>query len=263
MSKENERIEVDLASGSAKPYGSSRSIVRRIASNLPLQPCPRVHFQLHPYAENSGVLRRQNCQVASLADVSWIDQDEDEEEEGEEEDEDYLGRPRSGIPPGFVFRAQRPHPGRRPLNRRRSLPSLHQGAPDPQGPSKVNDEAIQKIGALETELAKLRIQIAQIVLAQEKSTQPGPPMPPPAPSGTLPPPSPASSSSTTTSPTTFEPPADIFSHRLDKRAQREEDRRGDDFGVEVGRYPQHAGYPEGHQQSQVAISQKSSIRRRW
>uniref|UniRef100_A0A8C6TCB6 Mitochondrial fission regulator n=1 Tax=Neogobius melanostomus TaxID=47308 RepID=A0A8C6TCB6_9GOBI len=34
------------AFGSAKPYGSSRSIVRRIASSLPLQPCPRVHFQV-------------------------------------------------------------------------------------------------------------------------------------------------------------------------------------------------------------------------
>lgn len=34
------------AFGSAKPYGSSRSIVRRIATNLPLKPCPRVHFQV-------------------------------------------------------------------------------------------------------------------------------------------------------------------------------------------------------------------------
>nr|XP_019943115.1 PREDICTED: mitochondrial fission regulator 1 [Paralichthys olivaceus]XP_019943116.1 PREDICTED: mitochondrial fission regulator 1 [Paralichthys olivaceus] len=192
MSKEYGRIEMDLASGSAKSYGSSRSIVRRIAASLPLKPCPRVHFQLHPYTENGGVLRRQNCQVASLADVGWIDNDD--EEEDDDEDEDYSGRPRSGIPSGFVFRAQQPNPGRRPLTRRRSLPSLHQGASDPQGPSIVNDEAIQKISALETELAKLRAQIAQIVLAQERSTQPaattGPPPPPPAPSGTLPPPPP-------------------------------------------------------------------------
>lgn len=34
------------AFGSAKPYGSSRSIVRRIATSLPLKPCPRVHFQV-------------------------------------------------------------------------------------------------------------------------------------------------------------------------------------------------------------------------
>lgn len=30
----------------AKSYGSSRSIVRRIATSLPLKPCPRVHFQV-------------------------------------------------------------------------------------------------------------------------------------------------------------------------------------------------------------------------
>lgn len=34
------------AFGSAKPYGSTRSIVRRIATSLPLKPCPRVHFQV-------------------------------------------------------------------------------------------------------------------------------------------------------------------------------------------------------------------------
>lgn len=80
---------------------------------------------------------------------------------------------RSGISSGLVFRARQPHPQKKTLTRRRSLPSLHQEAQDPQGPSAANDEAIQKISALETELAKLRDQIAQIVLAQEKSTQPG------------------------------------------------------------------------------------------
>lgn len=72
-----------------------------------------------------------------------------------------------------MFRSHQPHPHRRPLTRRRSLPSLHKVEPDPQGPTAANDEAIQKISALETELAKLRAQIAQIVLAQEKTTQPG------------------------------------------------------------------------------------------
>lgn len=38
------------AFGSAKPYGSSRSIVRRIATSLPLKPCPRVHFQVREQA---------------------------------------------------------------------------------------------------------------------------------------------------------------------------------------------------------------------
>ncbi|XP_017261872.1 mitochondrial fission regulator 1 isoform X2 [Kryptolebias marmoratus] len=140
---------------------------------------------LFPYNEDAGVLigtRKKTSLVASLADIAWIDRDE-------EDDDDYLGRPQSGIPPGFVFRAQRPHPRRKPLTRQRSLPSLHQGASDPQGASATNDEAIQKISALETELAKLRAQIAQIVLAQEKTAQSAATTgaPPPPPSGTLPP----------------------------------------------------------------------------
>ncbi|XP_047424525.1 mitochondrial fission regulator 1 [Mugil cephalus] len=192
MSKEYPRIEMDLAFGSAKPYGSSRSIVRRIAASLPIKPCPRVQFQLYPYREECGVLinsRRQNALVASLADVAWIDRDEEEED-----DDNYSGAARSGIPPGLMFRVQQPHPQRKPLTRRRSLPSLHQGAQDPQGPTAANDEAIQKISALETELAKLRAQIAQIVLAQEKNAQPaattGAPPPPPPPCGNQPPPPP-------------------------------------------------------------------------
>lgn len=72
-----------------------------------------------------------------------------------------------------MFRARQAHPHQKPLNRQRSLPSLHQAAQDPQGPTTANDEAIQKISALENELAKLRDQIAQIVLAQEKIAQPG------------------------------------------------------------------------------------------
>lgn len=31
---------------SSKPYGSSRSIVRKIGTNLSLIQCPRVHFQV-------------------------------------------------------------------------------------------------------------------------------------------------------------------------------------------------------------------------
>lgn len=74
---------------------------------------------------------------------------------------------------GFVFRAHQPHPHRKPLPRQRSLPSLHKVTMDPQASSVASDEAIQKISVLETELAKLRAQIAQIVLAQERGTQTG------------------------------------------------------------------------------------------
>lgn len=47
---------------------------------------------------------------------------------------------------------------------------MHQVVPDPQSQALVNDQAIQKISALEDELAKLRVQIAQIVQAQERNT---------------------------------------------------------------------------------------------
>uniref|UniRef100_A0A673Y331 Mitochondrial fission regulator n=1 Tax=Salmo trutta TaxID=8032 RepID=A0A673Y331_SALTR len=165
MSKESPRIDMDLAFGfSGKAYGSSRSIVRRIATNLPLKPCPRVHFQLDPYTEDSSDLNStgsQNGLLASLADVFWID---------EEEKNDWFGfgRLRSEVSSGLMFRSHPPQPKQQPLPRRRSLPRLAE--PEPQGQTRSNDEAIQKISALETELAELRAQIAQIVLTQEQNT---------------------------------------------------------------------------------------------
>lgn len=48
---------------------------------------------------------------------------------------------------------------------------MHQAAHAPQSQTLVNEQAIQKISALENELAKLRVQIAQIVQAQERNTQ--------------------------------------------------------------------------------------------
>uniref|UniRef100_A0A3B5LU51 Mitochondrial fission regulator n=1 Tax=Xiphophorus couchianus TaxID=32473 RepID=A0A3B5LU51_9TELE len=149
-----------VAFGSGKSYGSSRSLVRRIASSLPIKPCPRVHFQVRS--------KRQTNLVASLADVAWIEGDE----EDEEDDEGYFGR------------------SRKPVARRRSLPPLHEDAPDLRGPTAANDEAIQKISALEIELAKLRAQIAQIVLAQEKTAQSAVVAGAPPPFGSIPPPPP-------------------------------------------------------------------------
>ncbi len=49
------------AFGSAKPYGSSRSIVRRIATSLPLKPCPRVHFQVRERYQDHHF-----CSIVSL-----------------------------------------------------------------------------------------------------------------------------------------------------------------------------------------------------
>ncbi|XP_077100926.1 mitochondrial fission regulator 1 [Siphateles boraxobius] len=183
MSGNHRRIEMDLAlSSSSKPYGSSRSIVRRIATNLPLAPCARVHFQLHPFTSGVGFLNHSNGLVATLADVGWI----------EREESDSAGRKRFEADSGLFFRTQH----RRPLRRQRSLPSLHQAEPAPQSKTVINDEAIQKIGVLETELAKLRAQIALIVQAQEQSAQStapapgGPPVPQAPPMAPLPPPPP-------------------------------------------------------------------------
>ncbi|CDQ79633.1 unnamed protein product [Oncorhynchus mykiss] len=138
----------------SKAYGSSRSIVRRTATNLPLKPCPRVHFQLNLYTEDCSVLNsagRRNGLVASLADVVWIDREDENDWFG-------FGRLRSEAPSLLMFRSHPPQPKQQPLPRRRSLPSLHQGQ------TRSNDEAIQKISALEMELAKLGAQIAQVVL---------------------------------------------------------------------------------------------------
>ncbi|XP_059380127.1 mitochondrial fission regulator 1-like isoform X2 [Carassius carassius] len=175
MSGNHKRIEMDLAIGSSsKPYGSSRSIVRRIATNLPLAPCPCVHFQLHPFAAGASFLNNSNGPnglVATLADVGWIDRGES----------NGAGRNRFVADSGLFFRTQQC----RPLRRRRSLPSLHQVESAPQSQTIINDEAIQKLSALETELSKLRAQIAQIVQAQEQSAQstapPMTPVPPPPP----------------------------------------------------------------------------------
>lgn len=182
MDRDQRRIEMDLAFGSSKLYGSSRSIVRRIATSLPLGPCPRVHFQLHPFAAGAGFLNNSNGlngHVATFADVGWIDKEES-------------GGNRFEANSGLFLRTQQ----RRPLRRQRSLPSLHQAEPAPQSQTVINDEAIQKISVLESELAKLRQQIANIVHAQEQSVQSaapapgGPPVPLTPPMAPIPPPPP-------------------------------------------------------------------------
>ncbi|XP_017308759.1 mitochondrial fission regulator 1 isoform X2 [Ictalurus punctatus] len=182
MSRKDARIEMDLAYGSAKPYGSSRSIVRRIGSTLPLAPCPRVRFQLETFtAGGVGSSGGHSGVVASLADVGWIEQEEN----------DVSGRRQLEADSGLAFRTQQCPP----LRRQRSLPSMHQAVFAPQSQTIVSEQAIQKISALENELAKLRAQIAQIVQAQERNAQsaapaPGGPPPPPSAPPLAPPPPP-------------------------------------------------------------------------
>ncbi|XP_067409787.1 mitochondrial fission regulator 1 isoform X2 [Emydura macquarii macquarii] len=127
--------------------------------------------------------------VASFADVGWVAQ-----EEGE-----VSTRLRSEVwskstPP----LPHEPYCSGRPPSRQASLPNLLQEEPSPKGNVTKNDEALQKINALENELASLRAQIAKIVILQEQQNQtaaglsptasaPAPAPPPPPPPPPLPP----------------------------------------------------------------------------
>nr|XP_032825578.1 mitochondrial fission regulator 1-like isoform X1 [Petromyzon marinus] len=55
-----------------KPYGSSRSLVRRIASHLPLKPCVRANVQLGAWRLGEG------ARELTLADIVWVVDDEGE-----------------------------------------------------------------------------------------------------------------------------------------------------------------------------------------
>nr|XP_042701459.1 mitochondrial fission regulator 1 isoform X5 [Chrysemys picta bellii] len=123
--------------------------------------------------------------VASFADVRWVAQ-----EEGE-----VSTRLRSEVwskstPP----LPHEPYCSGRPPSRQVSLPNLLQEEPAAKVVVTKNDEALQKINALENELASLRAQIAKIVILQEQQNlpaaglsptasapSPAPPPPPPPP----------------------------------------------------------------------------------
>ncbi|XP_021242427.1 mitochondrial fission regulator 1 [Numida meleagris] len=179
---------------SSKPYGSSRSIVRKIGTNLSLIQCPRVQFQLTSHAtEGNHPHQFREDAVASFADVGWVAQ-----EEGE-----VSTRLRSEVwsktvPP---LSGELHQPGNA-LGGQDSVPNLLHKEPTPRNTVIANEEALQKISALENELATLRAQIAKIVILQEQqnltavglspvppAAVPGvpPPLPPPPPPP-LPPP---------------------------------------------------------------------------
>ncbi|XP_008065075.1 mitochondrial fission regulator 1 [Carlito syrichta] len=174
---------------SGKPYGSSRSIVRKIGTNLSLIQCPRVQFQLTSHATERSPSHPGEDAVATFADVGWV------ATEGGECSARVRTKVRSRLPleddlPFFE----------KPLSRQISLPDLSQEEPQLKTTALANEEALQKICALENELAALRAQIAKIVTQQEQQNftagdfnsatsvpTPSPPPPPPPP---LPPPPP-------------------------------------------------------------------------
>lgn len=174
---------------SGKPYGSSRSIVRKIGTNLSLIQCPRVQFPLTSHAVERRTTHPEEDVVASFADVGWV-----ATEEGE-----CSARLRAEIWSKPPLEDDLPC-FEKPPSRHISLPNLSQEEPPPKT-TLASEEAMQKISALENELAALRAQIAKIVTLQEQQSPstgcldsstsvtvaPEPPPPPPPPPPPLPP----------------------------------------------------------------------------
>uniref|UniRef100_A0A287AIG8 Mitochondrial fission regulator n=1 Tax=Sus scrofa TaxID=9823 RepID=A0A287AIG8_PIG len=180
---------------SGKPYGSSRSIVRKIGTNLSLIQCPRVQFQLTSPTTEWSPSNPEEDAVVSFADIGWV----------AKEDGECSTRRRAEVRSRQPLQDELPF-FEQPPSRQFSFPSLSPEEPQLQTTILANEEALQKICALESELAALRAQIAKIVTLQEQqnlsagdldsttsvatappSVPPAPPLPPPPPPPPLPP----------------------------------------------------------------------------
>ncbi|NWX84302.1 MTFR2 regulator, partial [Nothoprocta pentlandii] len=139
-----------------KEYGPTRSVVRRLGTILSLEPCPRPYFQL---AQDPSPLDYEQSTapapaVPSLGDVLWVANDEGQ----------AFARSRK------LWRKEKStvhHDLRSSVVSIQSVPKN-----STQKDSIVDQEALQKISALEDELVFLRAQIAAIVAGQTLGSVP-------------------------------------------------------------------------------------------
>ncbi|KAK7800775.1 hypothetical protein U0070_021069, partial [Myodes glareolus] len=171
-------VNMQLVLWSGKPYGSSRSMVRKIGTNLSLIQCPIVQCQLASHATEWSPTHPGKDAVTSFADFGWIATEEGECSTRLREEMNF-----------FALRS--PQAGTFPYQTCHKMSLLQR--------QHCSGEALQEISALENELAALRAQIAKIVNLKEllgitaghldSSTAAPPPLPPLPPS---PPPPPSS-----------------------------------------------------------------------
>ncbi|XP_030073863.1 mitochondrial fission regulator 1-like isoform X2 [Microcaecilia unicolor] len=131
-----------------KPYGSARSVVRRIGSNLPLKPCPRAHFEVLP--DISEIYLCDAPFVPTLADIAWIAADEDE----------TYARVRSDTRP--LKYKWKPSP-LLVMQRNSSVPNLRIKEETSSALKKPGFSGLNRTARLQDELSHLRSQIAKIV----------------------------------------------------------------------------------------------------
>ncbi|XP_028295725.1 mitochondrial fission regulator 2 isoform X2 [Gouania willdenowi] len=164
--------------------GQYRSIVRMIGTNLPLTPTPRVHFEIpllsyrmHRYVD----VTMEASAIPSFADVMWVLEDECDDSA---RTRNRLSSNKLSALDQDVRRCSARPPAQ--VQRGRSMKQI------------TDPNALKKITALESELLKLRAQIAMIVTTPVSpsplTSTPRCPAPPPPPPPPLPPPIPTSSS---------------------------------------------------------------------
>uniref|UniRef100_A0A8C6Z4V1 Mitochondrial fission regulator n=1 Tax=Nothoprocta perdicaria TaxID=30464 RepID=A0A8C6Z4V1_NOTPE len=132
-----------------KEYGPTRSVVRRLGTILSLEPCPRPYFQVNPSPLDYEQSTAPTPAVPSLGDVLWVANDEGQ---------------------AFLWRKEKStvhHDLRSSVVSIQSVPKN-----STQKDSIVDQEALQKISALEDELVFLRAQIAAIVAGQTLGSVP-------------------------------------------------------------------------------------------